>query len=62
MTAGTLLILACLVSRPVQCQQFRLPVERCSLPMETWQAYARWNGEHPDWSLRKLSCEEGERA
>ena len=55
-----LLIVACLVGQPEQCEEFPLPF---SQPMSMVQCllkgslYAqRWANENPDWQMRRWSC------
>ena len=56
-----LVLVACLLKEPDHCEEFRQPFSaEMSLPQCVWQsqfAAARWAGEHPDWLVRRFSCE-----
>lgn len=56
-----LIVLACLISDPNQCQSLALKyahdatsMRECAMggQIET----ARWSGDHPDWRVMKMSC------
>lgn len=56
-----LVLLACLLKAPEQCETFRLPfAEEMVLPQCVWQSQmtaAAWAAEHPAWVIRKFTCE-----
>lgn len=56
-----LVLLACLLKSPERCETFRVPFEReMALPQCVWRSQltaARWSADHPDWVVRKFSCE-----
>jgi hypothetical protein len=56
-----LVLLACLLKDPQRCETFRLPFqELANMPQCVWQSQfraAEWAGEHPDWVVRKVTCE-----
>lgn len=57
-----LVLLACLLKSPQQCETFHLPFqEEMPLPQCVWQSQfkaAQWSAEHPDWQVRKFTCEQ----
>jgi len=56
-----LVLVACLLKEPQRCDTFRLPfAEEMPLPQCVWQSQmkaAHWAGAHPEWVIRKMSCE-----
>jgi hypothetical protein len=56
-----LVLFACLLKDPHHCESFRLPFsDVMQAPQCVWQSQmkvAQWVGEHPDWVIRKFSCE-----
>lgn len=56
-----LVILACLARDPGHCEQFRQPFQaEIQLPQCVFISQfrvAQWAGEHPDWLVRKVSCQ-----
>lgn len=56
-----LVLLACLLKEPERCETFRLPFEaEMATPQCVWQSQlraAQWAAEHPEWVIRRLSCE-----
>ncbi len=56
-----LVLLACLLQEPKQCETFRLPfAEEMVVPQCVWQSQLRaaaWAAEHPNWVIRKFTCE-----
>lgn len=56
-----LVILACMTAQPDRCEAFREPFqEQIQMPQCVWQSQlraAQWAGAHPDWVVKKVSCE-----
>jgi hypothetical protein len=56
-----IVILACLLRQPEHCETFRIPFQReMSVAQCTWESEfhaVRWVDEHPDWELKRFSCE-----
>jgi hypothetical protein len=56
-----LVLFACLLKEPTRCETFHLPFEQeMHMVQCMWQSQlqaAQWSGDHPDWTIRKLSCE-----
>lgn len=56
-----LVLLACLLKEPDHCETFHLPFEaEMVVPQCVWQSQlraAQWAADHPDWVIRKVSCE-----
>lgn len=56
-----LVLLACLLKEPERCETFHLPFEaEMAAPQCVWQSQlraAQWAAEHPQWVIRRLSCE-----
>ena len=56
-----LVLIACLLKEPQRCESFRLPFAAAmQMPQCVWRAQftaAEWAGEHPDWVIKKFSCE-----
>jgi hypothetical protein len=56
-----LVLFACLVAQPTHCETFHLPFSSEMLtPACVWQSQiqvAQWSGDHPQWMVRKVSCE-----
>ena len=61
MEAVELVILACLVKEPEHCESFRIPFqEEMSMPQCTRESQlhaVRWADEHPDWTVKRFTCE-----
>lgn len=55
-----LLIIACLMQHPDQCQEFRVPffepthLMECLFKAQVFMG--RWSEEHPGWLVRRWSC------
>lgn len=56
-----LLVYACLAASPDRCRIFEVVVEpiECTMPVPAMMRAALWAHEHPDWSLRRWTCESG---
>ena len=56
-----LVLVACLLKQPERCETFRVPFEReMAIPQCVWQSQLRaaaWAAEHPDWVIKKFTCE-----
>jgi hypothetical protein len=56
-----LVLLACLIKQPDHCETFRIPIAaEMQTPQCVWQSQmhvAQWSGNHPDWVVKKISCE-----
>jgi hypothetical protein len=56
-----LVVLACLLKDPQHCEAFHLPFQQeTQLVQCVWQSQmqaAQWSGEHPEWVIRRVSCE-----
>lgn len=56
-----LVLLACLIKDPQRCETFRIPFAQEMQTMQcVWQSQmqvAVWVGNHPDWVVRRVSCE-----
>jgi hypothetical protein len=59
-----LVILACLLKNPQQCDTFHIPfAPEMNLSQCVWRSTvhaAEWVAEHPSWQIRKLRCAEPE--
>ena len=60
-TMVELVLLACLVAEPTRCDTFRIPfageMQQVACVWQSQIRVAQWSGEHPDWVVRKFSCE-----
>ena len=56
-----LVLLACLIKQPERCETFRIPfMGEVQAPQCVWESQMRvvqWLGEHPDWEVKKFTCE-----
>jgi acyl-ACP thioesterase len=56
-----LVVLACLLKDPQHCESFHVPFQQDIQAVQcVWQSQmqaAQWSGEHPDWVIRRVSCE-----
>lgn len=56
-----LVLLACLVKDPSHCETFHVPfAERMNPVACVWQSQfraAEWAGHHPDWKVRRFTCQ-----
>lgn len=56
-----LVLVACLSAEPDRCETFREPfTEEMQLPQCVFQSQlraAQWAGEHPEWTIKRFTCE-----
>ena len=56
-----LVILACLVKDPAHCERFQIPFqEEMNMAQCSWHSQfqaVEWVSEHPDWTLKRFTCE-----
>jgi len=56
-----LVVFACLIAQPQHCESFHIPFDReMATPTCVWQSQinaAKWAGEHPQWIVKRLSCD-----
>ncbi len=55
-----LLIVACLIAQPVECEEFQIPFERPTGALACIRVaelrLAQWAESRPEWKIRKWTC------
>lgn len=55
-----LLIVACLMTQPIECEEFQIPFEQPTAAMaclrEAELRLVQWAKTRPEWKIRKWSC------
>jgi hypothetical protein len=55
-----LIVIACLVSQPVKCEEFYIPFQQATDALHCAQdaefQLVQWAAERPEWQIRRWTC------